>query len=240
MVVAEAPAPTARSWLSGSSWPGTAWSRQHACRPEANAASARATPWTRHALPGPSSTYQRTLRTPRTLSAGDDASSDARVALRVLVVAHDQMTGERTRAINSPTAFLRTVDLGMDARKPLTAAQLTTIAGWRDREENLARRTCRAEAVRLARRITTLGIDLATNKRGIAERTADAAPELLQLPGIGPVVAAAVLIDCPTPDEYGPRPRWPPSPGPAPSTPPRATPSDTASTTEAIDASTGP
>lgn len=109
------------------------------------------------------------LRTPRTLSAGGDASGGARVALRVLVVARDQMAGERTRAINSLTALLRTVDLGMDARKPLTAAaQLTTIAGWRDREEDLARRTCRAEAVGLARRITTLGIDLATNKRGIA------------------------------------------------------------------------
>jgi len=134
------------------------------------------------------------LRTPRTLSAGDDASSGARVAPRVLVVARDQMTGERTRAINSLTALLRTVDLGMDARTPLTAAQLTTIAGWRDRQENLARRTCRDEAVRLARRITTLGTDLATNKRGIAELIADAAPELLELPGVGPVVAATVLI----------------------------------------------
>jgi transposase len=33
------------------------------------------------------------LRTPRTLSAGDDVSSGSRVALRVLVVARDQMTG---------------------------------------------------------------------------------------------------------------------------------------------------
>ncbi len=104
------------------------------------------------------------------------------------------MTGKRTRAINTLTALLRTVDLGVDARKPLTAAQLTTIAGWRDREENLARRTCRAEAVRLARRIRTLGVDLATNKRGINDLIADSAPELLTLPGIGPVVAAAVLI----------------------------------------------
>lgn len=113
------------------------------------------------------------LRTPRTLSVGEDVSSGARVALRVLVVARDQMTGERTRAINTLTALLRTVDLGVDARKPLTAAQLTTIAGWRDREENMARRTCRAEAVRLARRIRTLGVDLATNKRGINDLIAD-------------------------------------------------------------------
>lgn len=104
------------------------------------------------------------------------------------------MTGERTRAINTLTALLRTVDFGVDARKPLTAAQLTTIAGWRGREENLARRTCRAEAVRLARRIKTLGFDLATNKRGINDLIADTAPGLLTVPGIGPVVAAAVLI----------------------------------------------
>lgn len=50
------------------------------------------------------------LRTPRTLSTGEQPLSGSRVALRVLVVARDQMTGERTRAINSLTALLRTVD----------------------------------------------------------------------------------------------------------------------------------
>ena len=134
------------------------------------------------------------LRTPRTLSAGDDRASGSRVALRVLVVARDQMTGERTRAINVLTALLRTVDLGIDARTSLTAAQLSTIAGWREREENLARRTCRAEAVRLARRVKTLSVDLTTNRAGITALVADAAPELLALPGVGAVVAAAVLV----------------------------------------------
>lgn len=134
------------------------------------------------------------LRTPRTLSAGAEASSGSRVALRVLVVARDQMTGERTRAINTLTALLRTVDLGVDARKSLTAVQLTTIAGWREREENLARRTCRAEAVRLARRVKTLDGDLATNRAGITNLVASAAPELLELSGVGAVVAAAVMI----------------------------------------------
>jgi len=134
------------------------------------------------------------LRTPRTLSAGEDPASGSRVALRVLVVARDQMSGERTRAINVLTALLRTVDLGMDARTSLTATQLATIAGWREREENLGRRTCRAEAVRLARRVKTLTVDLATNRAGITDLVADAAPELLALPGVGAVVAAAVLV----------------------------------------------
>lgn len=71
------------------------------------------------------------LRAPRALSA-----DQARVAMRVLVVAREQMTGERTRAVNALTALVRTVDLGIDARKPLTAAQIAAIAGWRDRNED--------------------------------------------------------------------------------------------------------
>ena len=46
------------------------------------------------------------LRTPRTPSAGHGPAGRARVAPRVLVVARDQMTAERTRAINTLTALL--------------------------------------------------------------------------------------------------------------------------------------
>jgi len=72
------------------------------------------------------------LRTPRELS-----SERARVAMRVLVVAREQMTRERTRTINTLSALVCTVDLdlGADARKPLTARQITMIAAWRDRDE---------------------------------------------------------------------------------------------------------
>jgi len=48
--------------------------------------------------------------------------------MRVLVVAREQMTGERTRTINTLTTLVRTVDLGVDASKPLTARQITMIA----------------------------------------------------------------------------------------------------------------
>jgi endonuclease III len=131
---------------------------------------------------------------PRAPSTGNDPTSGFRVALRVLVLARDQMTGEPTRAINALTALLRTVDLGIDARTSVTTTQLSTIAGWREREENLARRTCRAEAVRLTRRVKTLTVDLATNRAGITALIADTTPELLALPGVGAVVAAAVLV----------------------------------------------
>ena len=55
----------------------------------------------------------------------------SRVAMRVLVVAREQMTCERTRAVNALTALVRTVELGVDARKSLTCSQITAIANWR-------------------------------------------------------------------------------------------------------------
>lgn len=129
------------------------------------------------------------LRAPRTLS-----TDLARVALRVLVVAREQMTGERTRAVNALTALVRTVDLGVDARKPLTARQVSAIARWRDRAESSTIATCRREAVRLAQRVRTLDGDLSANRTDITALVQQDAPELLQLTGVGAVVAASVLI----------------------------------------------
>jgi transposase len=129
------------------------------------------------------------LRTPRALS-----TDRTRVAMRVLVVAREQMTGERTRAVNALTALLRTIDLGVDARKPLTARQVAAIAAWRGRDEDATTATCRHEAVRLAQRIRALGSDLAGNRADITELIARDTPQLLELTGVGAVVAASVLI----------------------------------------------
>ena len=129
------------------------------------------------------------LRTPRALS-----TDRTRVAMRVLVVAREQMTGQRTRAVNALIALVRTIDLGIDARKPLTAGQISTIAGWRNRDEDATTATCRQEAVRLAQRIRTLNGDLTGNRVGITELIRQDTPQLLELTGVGAVVAASVLI----------------------------------------------
>ena len=129
------------------------------------------------------------LRTPRAL-----ATDRARVAMRVLVVAREQMTGERTRAVNALTALLRTIDIGVDARKPLTAGQIAAIAAWRERDEDATTATCRHEATRLAQRIRALGSDLADNRADITELIAHDTPQLLDLTGVGAVVAASILI----------------------------------------------
>jgi transposase len=129
------------------------------------------------------------LRTPRALP-----TDRARVAMRVLVVAREQMAGERTRAASALTALLRTIDLGIDARKPLTARQFAVIAAWRERNEDATTATCRHEAARLARRIRALGSDLAGNRADITELITQDTPQLLELTGVAAVVAASVLI----------------------------------------------
>ncbi len=97
------------------------------------------------------------LRRPRS----DDG---VRAALRILVTAREHMTTERTATINALTAVLRVVDLGIDARKPLTAKQVREVARWRSRAEDLATATARAEAVRLAKRVADLDGELTANR----------------------------------------------------------------------------
>jgi transposase len=117
-----------------------------------------------------------------------------RVILRVLVVAREQMVAERTRAINALTALLRTVDLGVDVRKALLGSQFKVIAGWRERQEDAVARACRKEAIRLAKRIVALDGELVDNRKALDGAVADTAPELCELPGVGSVVAASVLM----------------------------------------------
>lgn len=116
---------------------------------------------------------------------------ELRPALRVLSAAREQLSTERTAHSNALTARLRTTDLGLDARGPLTNAQIIEIAAWGSRCENLVLTTARAEAHRLAKRIRALDADLAQNRSQLEEilHRSKAAP-LLELAGIGPVTAA--------------------------------------------------
>lgn len=127
------------------------------------------------------------LRRPRS----DDG---VRPALRILVTAREHMTTERTATINALTALLRVVDLGIDARKPLTAKQIREVARWRSRAEDLATATARAEAVRLAKRVAELDGELTANQTQLTDLIrASKAADLLDKTGIGPVTAAVVL-----------------------------------------------
>ena len=94
----------------------------------------------------------------------DRRGGQDQVALQVLTTAREQLNAERLRAINALTALVRTHDLGLDARRALTRAQIRQIAGWRRRAEPLGTATARAEATRLAGRVTDLDVELKSNR----------------------------------------------------------------------------
>lgn len=123
----------------------------------------------------------------------DRRAGQVQDALQVLTVARDQLNADRVRCINALTALIRSHDLGIDARRALTAEQFSTIAGWRRREEPLALTVARAEAVRLAKRIRDLKAELADNRCQITRIVEEYAPELLEMVGLGAVTAAIVL-----------------------------------------------
>jgi transposase len=101
---------------------------------------------------------------------------------------------ERTATINALTALLRVSDLGIDARRPLTATQIATIAAWRARDEDLATATARGEATRLAKRVAALDDELKDITKRITDLVRQSpASVLLDQPGIGPVTAAVAL-----------------------------------------------
>lgn len=127
------------------------------------------------------------LREPRT-------DEGVRAAARILVAAREQLNAHRIATINALTALVRTVDLGIDARRPLTASQITQIGAWRERTEDIAKATARREARRMAHTIRTTEADLAANEHHLATLVehSDAAP-LLAMPGIGPITAATIL-----------------------------------------------
>lgn len=116
-----------------------------------------------------------------------------RAALRVLVAAREQMTVERTAKVNALMALLRSVEMGVAARSSLTDSQIMEIFHWRRREEELAKATARAEAVRLAKRIIALDAELKDNETHTTELlAASCAAALLEETWVAPVTATAV------------------------------------------------
>jgi transposase len=120
-----------------------------------------------------------------------------REALRILLVARDEMTWEKTAKTNRLIALLRT---GSDAdadlvRGKLTLAALDQITRRRGRAEESEQDTVRrVEARRLATAILDLQRQLRANLTDLARIGDRIAPGLTQRVGIGPVSAARVIV----------------------------------------------
>lgn len=123
----------------------------------------------------------------------DRRAGEIQTALRLLTLGREQMNADRVRSINAVTALVRSEDLGIDARHPLTHAQILTIASWRHRDESLGRTVARSEAIRLAKQILTLDVELKSNRTRLTELVDEHAPTLIEMPGVGAVTAAVIL-----------------------------------------------
>lgn len=119
-----------------------------------------------------------------------------RAGLRVLLASRSILDQQRTANRNALLALLRSVDLGVDARKPLTDAQIRTLAAWRTGRSVtqydpvvIARR----EARRLAGSVIEQGELLKQNHRELHHLAQVLAPGLQDQPGVGPVTAAIII-----------------------------------------------
>lgn len=123
------------------------------------------------------------------------AQSGDRVALQILLTARKSLLKSRTQATNQLTALLRIHDLDVDARRALKPARIHQIATWRTRHnEDTGVTAARAEATRLATEIRRRDTEIAANKTQLRQHAQHAAPALLELVGVGPIVAAQLIV----------------------------------------------
>lgn len=118
-----------------------------------------------------------------------------RAALQILLASRSIIDQQRTANRNALTALLRTVDLGVDARKPLTDPQIRSIAAWRTSRTTSSEALviARREGRRLALAVLEQTESLKTNHRELRQLTEQLAPGLQDVPGLGPVTAAIIV-----------------------------------------------
>lgn len=116
-------------------------------------------------------------------------------ALRVLLTGRRAKTMEKTATSNALIALLRSHDLGVDARTAPTTAEIKQIAGWRPRAtDTAAMATIRGEAISAARAIGVKDTELTANTAGLIKHVTTIAPWLLDQNGVGPFVAAQLIV----------------------------------------------
>lgn len=122
--------------------------------------------------------------------------SGIRAALRVLLASRSILERQRTANRNALTALVRCVDLGVDARRPLTDHQVRTIAAWRTASTEPSAdgiHTARREARRLARAVLEQTDVLKDNHRELQQLTEKLAPGLQDVRGVGPMTGAILV-----------------------------------------------
>lgn len=137
--------------------------------------------------------YALALPLERLITPRNHAGSHA--ALTVLLTARTALKKNRSAANNRLTALLRGYGFGLDVRLALTDAQVTLVATWRvHRSDTIGMATIRAEATREAQDILRRDSEITANEKGLRQHAMILAPELLAEHGVGPFVAAQLIV----------------------------------------------
>lgn len=137
--------------------------------------------------------YALALPTERLITPRNHAGSHA--ALTVLLTARAALKKTRGASNNRLTALLRGYGFGLDVRLALTDEQVILVGGWRAHpSDDLGMATIRAEATREAQDILRRDRELKANEKGLRQHAMLLAPQLLAEHGVGPFVAAQVIV----------------------------------------------
>ena len=120
-----------------------------------------------------------------------------REALRLLTIDREQMTTQRTRLVNQLLADLLTGDAEQHAlrKKDLTSGTLRNLAGARGRPGRPIDEQTRTVVLRRkAQDILRLDQQIRENERRLKTILGAVAPQLLEQVGVGPVVAAQLIV----------------------------------------------
>jgi hypothetical protein len=160
--------------------------------------------------------------------------------LRILLATRRLLDTQRTACRNALTALLRIANLGVDARRAVSDAQVTAIAAWRLTGGSPATKIARTEARRMARAIADYDKQLRENSSALSKLVDQVVTGLQTLQASDPSPPRSSAAPTPTTAGSDRRPPSPPSPASPRSRPPRATPSGTGSTAAATANSTAP
>lgn len=118
-----------------------------------------------------------------------------REALRILLAARKLTTRSLTAHTNALTALVRCCDVGIDARRALSAKQISHMAALEpDATDTIDTLVAKQEVKHLAQVIIQIRAQLADNHAQLGAITEQIAPTLLAMPGVGPVSAAQMIV----------------------------------------------
>lgn len=124
----------------------------------------------------------------------DPRSDGTREALQVLLAARRRADTYRTGLRNALTGLARTHDLGIDARRALTMAQIREISRWRARRfDSIEVEVARHQAKDTAEQILAEHHRIENIDKQLQELVEELCAGLLDIFGIGPVTAATIL-----------------------------------------------